>query len=580
METSITTTPQGLRQPLGKDAVPASPFSQERVTITKEEHINLIHQAKYWKAQHTQLKKKCVKLEEESLHKDAKIKDLQNRLFGKKSEKNGLAKSESSGSSSTGRQRGQQPGSNGHGRTSRPDLPIIHEVRDLPDEEKCCPCCGLPVVCRPGLDEVSEIIEIDVKAYTRRIHRPAYVRNPGCHCADTQTVMIAPPPPRLIPRSPYGVSFWVEVLLSKFQYGQPTHRHLQDLSDRSLPVSPGTVAGGLQVLTPLFEPIMEGLYQKQMTETLFHNDETRWEVFVELEDKVGSRWYLWVTRSASVVFFVLDPHRSAAVPGAHFAGLQNERVIIVCDRYSAYKKLARLSDAILLAFCWAHVRRDFLDAGRGYTELESWALAWKERIGELYHHNHLRLEYWDLDHPLDQQSTTFKQHHQSVQETLWAMNEEATRLANEDEEKQDEATRSLSRSARTKQRKVCQSLLNHWDGLALFVENPQVPLDNNLAENTIRGPVTGRKNYYGSGSLWSAELAADLFSIFKTLPLWGINSRHWLTAYLNACAENGGKAPTDVTPYLPWAMNEARRSELAYPASSESLPSRPFPDTS
>ena len=160
------------------------------------------------------------------------------------------------------------------------------------------------------------------------------------------------------------------------------------------------------------------------------------------------------------------------------------------------------------------------------------------------------------------------------------MKKEATRLASEDEEKQDEATRSLSRSARTKQRKVCQSLLNHWDGLALFVENPQVPLDNNLAENTIRGPVTGRKNYYGSGSLWSAELAAGLFSIFKTLPLWGINSRHWLTAYLNACAENGGKAPVDVTPYLPWAMNEARRRELAYPTPSESLPSRPPPDTS
>jgi transposase len=105
-----------------------------------------------------------------------------------------------------------------------------------------------------------------------------------------------------------------------------------------------------------------------MTETLFHNDETRWEVFVELADKVGTRWYLWVTRSQSVVFFVLDPSRSAAVPGAHFAGLQQERVIIVCDRYSAYKKLARLCDAILLAFCWAHVRRDFLNAGRGLSD--------------------------------------------------------------------------------------------------------------------------------------------------------------------------------------------------------------------
>ena len=580
METRVDTTPRSIRQPLGKETVPASPFSQERVTISKEAHVELIHRAKYWEAQHAQLKKKCAKLEEEGLYKDAKIKDLQNRLFGKKSEKKGLAKSEYSGSPSTGRQRGQQPGSSGHGRTPRPKLPVIDEQSDLTDEEKFCPCCGLPVVCRPGLDEVSEIIEIEVKAYTRRIHRPAYARNPSCHCADTPAVMIAPPPSRLIPRSPYGVSFWVEALLSKFQYGQPTHRHLQDLRDRSLPVSPGTVAGGLQPLTPLFEPIMEGLYQQQMTETLFHNDETRWEVFVELEDKVGSRWYLWVTRSASVVFFVLDPHRSAAVPGAHFAGLQNERVIIVCDRYSAYKKLARLSDAILLAFCWAHVRRDFLDAGRGYKELESWALAWKEWIGKLYHHNHRRLEHWDPDRPLDQQREPFKQHHQSVQETLQVMNEEATRLASEDEEKQDEATRSLSRSARTKQRKVCQSLLNHWDGLALFVGNPQVPLDNNLAENTIRGPVTGRKNYYGSGSLWSAELAASLFSIFKTLALWGINSRHWLTAYLNACAENGGQAPVDTTPYLPWAMNEARRRELAYPEPSESLPSRPLPDTS
>jgi transposase len=59
-----------------------------------------------------------------------------------------------------------------------------------------------------------------------------------------------------------------------------------------------------------------------------------------------------------------------------------------------------------------------------------------------------------------------------------------------------------------------------------LVKNPQVPLDNNLAENTIRGPVTGRKNYYASGSLWSATLATAAFSIVKTLGLWGINPRH------------------------------------------------------
>ncbi|MCP4398371.1 MAG: transposase, partial [bacterium] len=167
------------------------------------------------------------------------------------------------------------------------------------------------------------------------------------------------------------------------------------------------------------------------TEELFFNDETRWEVFVELEGKVGTRWYLWLTRSPSVVFFVLDPSRSAAIPGAHFAGLQQEKVIIVCDRYSAYKKLAQLSDVILPAFCRAHVRRDFLDAGRGYKELESWALEWKSRIGELYHHNSQRLEQWDPESPIDQQNEHFEHQHQVVQEILHEMHAEALRLTSE-----------------------------------------------------------------------------------------------------------------------------------------------------
>ncbi|MCP4701184.1 MAG: transposase [Gammaproteobacteria bacterium] len=40
---------------------------------------------------------------------------------------------------------------------------------------------------------------------------------------------------------------------------------------------------------------------------IFHNDETRWEVFVEIEGKAGTRWYLWVTRSQSVIFYCIDP---------------------------------------------------------------------------------------------------------------------------------------------------------------------------------------------------------------------------------------------------------------------------------
>ena len=76
----------------------------------------------------------------------------------------------------------------------------------------------------------------------------------------------------------------------------------------------------------------------------------------------------------------------------------------------------------------------------------------------------------------------------------------------------------------------------------MFVEHPEVPMDNNTAERAQRGPVVGRKNYYGSGSVWSGRLAAMTFSLFQTLCLWRLNPRLWLTAYLEACAKAGGRA--------------------------------------
>ena len=560
------------------------PFAQQLVTITKQERIALDQRANYLDAQLSRAQKRIKDLEQQLILKDAEIKDLRNRLFGKKSEKGKAttAKSEKGNSSSqSNRTRGQQSGSRGHGRTQRANLPIVQDKIDLAEDEKKCPTCGLPHLRNPGLDEHSDTIEVKVQAYTRRYHRPAYSRNPGCSCETMPAIVTAPPPPRLIPRSNYGVSFWVEVILSKYRYGQPTNRHLQDLNDQGLPVSPGTVAGGLQRLAALFEPVREALHAKQMTEELFHNDETRWEVFVEIEGKVGTRWYLWVTRSKSVVYYCIDPSRSAAVPGAHFAGLQNDKVIIVCDRYSAYKKLARLMVNILLAFCWAHVRRDFLDAGRAFTELEAWALEWKERIGTLYHLNKQRLEYWDCERALTEQSDAFKRQHEALKDALQCMHRDATSVVNPDAcgaqtddeaDAESEDSGKLSKSAQTKQKKVLTSLLIHWAGLTVFVDNPQVPMDNNLGEQSIRHPVTGRKNYYGSGSIWSALLTATLFSILQTLGLWGINSRCWLTLYLNACAENGGKAPENIDPFLPWLMDEARRAELTRPYPSYAPP--------
>jgi len=91
-------------------------------------------------------------------------------------------------------------------------------------------------------------------------------------------------------------------------------------------------------------------------------------------------------------------------------------------------------------------------------------------------------------------------------------------------------------------------------------------MDNNTAERTLRNPVVGRKNYYGSGSVWSAHLAARMFSVLQTVLLWGLNPHHWLSAFLQACADNGGTCPPDLSAFLPWQMTLERREELSRPA--------------
>ena len=179
-------------------------------------------------------------------------------------------------------------------------------------------------------------------------------------------------------------------------------------------------------------------------------------------------------------------------------------------------------------------------------------LSWVEDIGNLYHINKKRLAVWENELPLKKQSTTFLKHHTQLQKTLTEM-----------ENRRDDYLQQEKLTAPRKA--VLTSLKNHWDGLTVFVDHPQTPMDNNRAESSIRNPVVGRNNYYGSGSQWSAVLAAMMFTLLQTIKLWGVNPRHWLTFFLTACAENGGKTPEDLSPFIPWDMDEELREKLSLP---------------
>lgn len=529
----------------------ATPFSQQTVMLTKQDYIALKWQANYWRAQHEQsLKREAAwKVQVEAL--EAQIRDLTQRLYGKKSEKSTASEALGKSTVAPARKRGQQPGSPGHGRSDRCALPVVVEVHDLSEAAKHCPQCGEALAPFPGV-EACDIIEVQVQAHIRRIQRPRYQK--VCGCDQLPGIVTAPPAPRVIAKSPLGVSVWTRVLLDKYLYSRPTHRLCQELEHHGLHLSQGTLTDGLQRLKGLFEPLMPVLYERQMTEKRFHGDETRWEVFEEVDGKTGHRWYLWVMQSVSVVYYRMAPGRGADVPKAHFAKLRKDllKVVLVCDRYSAYKSLAVDCDDLVLAFCWAHVRRDFLKAARGWPELESWMFTWVDDIRELYRLNAARLEQWDEQLPLGQQSSAFAERQRDLETKLDEMQERFKAHLREPE-------------LHLAKQKVLSSLQNHWNGLTVFVTRPEVAMDNNTAERILRNPVVGRKNYYGSGSVWSAHLAAMMFSVLQTLLLWGLNPHHWLSAFLQACADHGGQSPADLSSFVPWQMTAERREELSRP---------------
>ena len=88
---------------------------------------------------------------------------------------------------------------------------------------------------------------------------------------------------------------------------------------------------------------------------------------------------------------------------------------------------------------------------------------------------------------------------------------------------------------------------------------------HNLAERTLRSAVIGRRLSFGSDSEAGARFTAMMYSVVGTLALNGLNVRGWLHEWLNACAANGGRAPPDLSEWLPWSMSQARRRTLMAP---------------
>ena len=321
-------------------------FSQHTVVLTKQAYIALTWKANDWQAQSEQLLKRAAALQAAVAAHQATIRDLKQRLYGAKNEPSAGPDTAGASKPARTRKRGQQPGRTGHGRRERSALPVVVEASDLSAADKHGPVCGKAFLPFPGTAE-STLIDIQVQAPRRRLQRQRYHK--ACPCPQVAGMVTAPLAPRLIPKSPLGVSVWTMVWLDKDLSGRPPHRLCEALRHHGLPLAQGTRTDGWPRIAALCEPMRPALHARQRREKLFQGDETRWEVCAEGEGKTGHRWSLWVMRAASGVFSRLAPGRGADVPQAHCAKLHQELVdvVLVCDRSSASTGLAKGHELIM-----------------------------------------------------------------------------------------------------------------------------------------------------------------------------------------------------------------------------------------
>ena len=465
-------------------------------------------------------------------------KVLSRSMFGRKSERQKKP--------GTGRKRGQQCGAPGHGRTQRRNLTTRREKRNPPKDARVCPRCGKPYAANG--ERTTTVVEVEVEAYIREIVRPRWLRS--CECASSPREVTAAPVARLFEGTPYGISVWVCVLYERFACFRPLHRVAAWLADMGLAIAPGTLADSIKRFVPLVEPLAKAILAHQNEAALRHADETTWRVQGLREKGRSSRAWLWTSVSSDAVYFHVDASRSAEVAMTLFGSVEGI-VVLVCDRLSTYKRLAReLDGKVILQWCWAHQRRSFIDCAGGHVRLSRWCEGWIERIAEIYRLNDARLEHYDP--ALEHQTPEF---HAAQDELKTAVD---TLFADAEAELAGLSDKAL-------RAKPLRSLLNHREGLSVFVDRAHVPPDNNKAELAIRRAVIGRRLSFGSDSERGARFTAMMYSVVGTLAMNGIDVRHWLEEWLTACAKNGGKPPDDLSPWLPWSMSEERRRKLMAP---------------
>ena len=380
-----------------------------------------------------------------------------------------------------------------------PFLPI-HERCVVQDPAPSCPCCDKEMMAS-GMTEDSEQLTVIPKKYEiLRLMRMKY------RCSCQGAVLTVPSPPRIIPGSSYSDEMIVDVALSKYCDLIPIERYVAMAARGGVKDLPSQ---SLIELTHSFADFLSSAYlriKKRVLEARVLNADETPHRMLEGSDKKS--WYLWGFSTPEHCFLECHDTRSGDVASGVL--LRSRCEVLVTDVYSGYGKAIRVTNEkrvaaglarMSSAYCNAHARRYFHRCWPQYKEAEFYL----EHYHEIYQLN---------AKSKGQPPLRVVELRAQMKPRLEAMKAKALQeLASYPE-----------------QSKYCKALkyfLANYAGLTLFLEDAEVPIDNNSQERLLRSHVVGRKTWYGTHSERGALTAAILFTLVETCKLNQVNPREY-----------------------------------------------------
>ena len=349
--------------------------------------------------------------------------------------------------------------------------------------------------------EVTEELEYKpASCFIRRYIRYKYAPK------NKEGVLIGSLPTRVIEKGIAGPGLLASILVDKYMDHLPLYRQAQRFKRENIPIADSTLEGwarqGLNVLNILYEH----LFKETRAKGYLQADEST--IKVQDRNKKGSchLGYYWVYHCPidQSILFDYQPGRSAGAARHVLEGFQG---YLQTDGYVAYEKIGA-SEGVTHLNCWAHARREFYEARTNDRDRADMALAF---IQTLY-----QVEATAREEKLEAAARKKLRLDKSLP-TLNAFVKWMT-----DEIKTGQV---LPKSPIGKAMAYC---IDRWDGLAAYLFDGVLEIDNNLVENAIRPLALGRKNYLFAGSHDSAKRAAAIYSFFAMCRKEEVNPFEWL----------------------------------------------------